>query len=114
MRKDLLRWQWSLYPAGHTTRFGLVVHLVTVPLFQAGTVSVLRSPLFGGWPALGGLLAMIGALVAQGRAHRAEPTAPEAFLGPVDAVSRLVAEQWVTFPRFVLSGGFAAAWARLG
>jgi hypothetical protein len=118
MRKDLLAWQWSHYEAGHTTRTALVVHLLTVPLFQLGTLSVLASPFTGGWPALasasvGGLLAMIVALAAQGRVHRAEPKAPEPFLGPLDVVSRLFVEQWITFPRFVLSGGFGAAWARL-
>ena len=69
MRKDLLAWQWSHYAAGHTTRTALVVHLLTVPLFQLGSLSVLASPFTGGWPALasfsvGGLLAMIVALAA--------------------------------------------------
>jgi hypothetical protein len=110
MRQDLLAWQRSHYASGHTTRTALVVHLLTVPLFQLGTLTVLASPFTGGWPALGGLLAMIVALAAQGRVHRAEPKAPEPFLGPLDVVSRLFVEQWITFPRFLLSGGFGAAW----
>jgi hypothetical protein len=51
---------------------------------------------------------MVAALVAQGRGHRLEREAPEPFKGAGDFVSRFIAEQWVTFPRFVLSG----AWYR--
>jgi hypothetical protein len=32
------------------------------------------------------------------------------FEGPLDVLSRIVLEQWITFPRFVLSGSFARAW----
>lgn len=109
MRPDLLGWQWGLYDANHTTRATLVVHLLTVPLFQAGTLALLATPV-SPWLAPSGLVAMLFALAAQGRAHRAEPKAPEPFLGPVDAITRLLAEQWITFPRFVLTGGVARAW----
>jgi hypothetical protein len=44
----------------------------------------------------------------QGRGHRLEPVPPEPFAGPVNFLGRLLFEQWVTFPRFVLSG----AWRR--
>jgi phage terminase small subunit len=50
-------------------------------------------------------------LVAQGRGHRDEPAAPEPFTGPGDFVSRFLVEQLVTFPRFVLSGGWRRAWS---
>ena len=36
--------------------------------------------------------------------------APIPFRGPIDVGSRIFVEQWVTFPRFVLSGGLAQAW----
>jgi hypothetical protein len=41
----------------------------------------------------------------QGRGHRREREAPAPFAGPGDFLARFLAEQWVTFPRFVLSGG---------
>ena len=53
---------------------------------------------------------ILGAIVAQGRGHRLEREAPQPFRSPVDALVRLVVEQFVTFPRFVLRGGFAHAW----
>jgi len=33
----------------------------------------------------------------------------EPFTGPLNAMSRIFLEQWVTFPRFVLSGGWSHA-----
>ncbi len=59
--------------------------------------------------AVGGVLAAL-ALAAQGRGHRLETTPPIPFRSPLDAVARLIVEQLVTFPRFVLSGGFARSW----
>jgi hypothetical protein len=50
------------------------------------------------------------AVALQGRGHAVERTSPAPFRGPLDVVARLFAEQWITFPRFVLSGGFARAW----
>jgi hypothetical protein len=45
----------------------------------------------------------------QGRGHRLEPVPPQPFSGPVNFVSRLFLEQWVTFPRFVLSASWLEA-----
>ncbi|HUB08796.1 MAG TPA: terminase [Myxococcales bacterium] len=109
MRKQLLAWQWSLYPSAHADRRNLLIHALTVPFFLAGTLGVLsawRSP----WLALGGVAAMAGAMALQGRGHAREGVAPVPFAGPADALTRIFAEQWITFPRFVLGGGFARAW----
>ena len=51
---------------------------------------------------------MLVALVLQGRGHRREAEAPTPFDGAADFVSRFVVGQWVTFPRFVLSGAWHA------
>ncbi len=108
--EGLLRWQWSLYPGNHQDRRNLAVHLATVPLFWAGTVGLLASPVLGPIAAGVGAAAMAVAVGAQGRTHKHEQTAPVPFDGPLDVVQRLFVEQWVTFPRFVLSGAFARAW----
>jgi len=55
---------------------------------------------------------MLAAVASQGRGHAMEAARPVAFRGPADFVARFFVEQWVTFPRFVLSGGFAQAWRR--
>ena len=43
----------------------------------------------------------------QGRGHKLEPMPPAPFTGPWNFIGRLIFEQWITFPRFVLSGGWA-------
>jgi hypothetical protein len=53
-------------------------------------------------------------MALQGRGHRGELVHPVPFAGPVDVVSRIFAEQLITFPRFVLSGQFARAWRESG
>ncbi|MGQ0507198.1 MAG: terminase [Myxococcaceae bacterium] len=109
MRSNLLEWQWSLYERGHQARANLVLHAVSAPLFIVGTTLLLASPLRPVL-ALYGLVAMAATLVLQGRGHKRETNSPIPFLGALDFASRFVVEQWLTFPRFVLSGGFARAW----
>lgn len=106
-----LAWQYRHYPEFHGDRRNLVIHVVTVPLFQVGSV-MLTAPLWGGvwWLALVGLACMVTAVAAQGRGHALEKNPPVPFNGPLDVVVRLFAEQWLAFPRWVLSGGLFRAW----
>ena len=106
----LLAWQWAIYPSGHTTRFNLLIHVLTVPVFEFGTLAFASSPLTGAQYALAGLLMMVGALGMQGRGHASEPEPPVRFLGVKDVLARIFAEQWIAFPRFVLTGAFSRAW----
>ena len=108
-RQRLLEWQWTDYAARHRNRTNLLVHIIAVPLFQIGTVILAYAAIRLSGAAAGLAVAcMVASLVAQGRGHRLEREAPEPFAAAADFVSRFVAEQWVTFPRFVLSG----AWYR--
>lgn len=109
MRASLLAWQWGLYADGHRDRRNLLIHVATVPLFEAGVLLALAS-LWLGPLALAGLLLLPLAMALQGRGHRRERVGPVPFTGPVDVVSRIFTEQLITFPRFVLSGQFARAW----
>ena len=111
-RGGLLAWQWSLYPGGHRDRRNLAIHATTMPLFAAGTCAIVLSPFAGAGLAIAGLAAMLATVAAQGRGHAGEAARPVAFRGPGDFVARFFVEQWVTFPRFVLGGGFAEAWRR--
>jgi hypothetical protein len=109
IRKHLLEWQWSDYAAKHRQRVNLLLHIVSVPLFQIGTVILLYALIrVSGAAGALAIVCMVAALVAQGRGHTLERETPVSFDGAADFVSRFVAEQWVTFPRFVLSG----AWYR--
>jgi phage terminase small subunit len=109
IRPSLLAWQWDDYAAKHRDRVNLLVHLVAVPLFQASTLLLLVG--MGARSALGigiGLACLAAGVLIEGRGHAREREAPVPFDGPLDFVSRFVVEQWITFPRFVLSG----AWRR--
>jgi hypothetical protein len=109
VRKHLLQWQWSDYAAKHRNRTNLLLHIVAVPLFQIGTViSAYAAITVSGAAVVLAIVCIVAALVAQGQGHKLEPETPAPFDGAADFVSRFVAEQWVTFPRFVLSG----AWYR--
>lgn len=106
----LLRWQWEGYPRYHRWRANLVLHIVAVPLFLAGNVLLVVALARAWWiAALCAAAAMVLSVALQGRGHGREPVPPEPFTGPLNAVARIVLEQWVTFPRFVLSGGWARA-----
>jgi hypothetical protein len=111
MRKDLLAWQWSLYAAGHRDRVSLLLHIVTAPLFWMGTAMILWAIVGGSaGAAVSGLALWLAALLAQGRGHAREREPPVPFDGPLDFASRFFVEQFVTFPRFVGSGGWLRAW----
>jgi hypothetical protein len=107
---ELLRWQWQGYPNYHRSRFNLLLHIVLVPIFIAGSILLLvalaeHSLLVGAASAIG----MLASIVLQGWGHRAERVPPEPFTGPLNAIARIFLEQWITFPRFVFSGDWLRA-----
>lgn len=107
---ELARWQWEGYADYHRSRANLLLHIVVVPLFLAGNIALVLALLARSWPAaIAGVVAMVVSVALQGRGHGKEPTPPVPFSGPANAVSRILLEQWVNFPRFVLSGGWARA-----
>jgi hypothetical protein len=111
MRKDLVRWQWDGYPTFHQRPVTLLIHLAAVPGFVASTLSlVVAVASLHVLGALGALFSMVVCFLAQGIAHKREPNPAIPFDGPVDVVTRIFLEQFFTFPRFVLSGGWWRAW----
>jgi hypothetical protein len=98
------------YPRNHTERVNLLIHIVAVPVFDLSWVGFVaavaaRSPA----GALASVVVAAAAFAAEGRGHALEDAAPVPFSGPRDVVTRIFAEQFITFPRFVLSGGWARA-----
>jgi len=103
----LLAWQWRNYSASHRDRASLMLHMVGVPMFIAGLLAAVNLGWHGFWP--GAAFALLVAVLGyglQGIGHRRERVQPEPFAGPGDFLARLFAEQLITFPRFVLSGGW--------
>jgi hypothetical protein len=107
----LFETQYATYADVHSDRRNLLVHVAMVPVFVAGLAALASGLALLSWPiAVFGLVAMVASMAAQGRGHGLEARPPVPFAGPSDVVARIFAEQLVTFPRFVLSGGFARAW----
>ena len=99
------------YQHVHRSRINLAIHIFAVPVFvltgPAAIVALVR-----GRFASAGLLAL-GLLVSfavQGIGHRVERNPPEPFRGPLDAIRRILLEQYYTFPLFVVTGAWLKAW----
>jgi Protein of unknown function (DUF962) len=108
----LIAWQWQGYADNHRGRFNLLLHLVAVPAFIAGILAFVRLLIAGHWLAAGiPLLLAVVAFGVQGLGHSREAMAPVPFDGPLDFLGRVFVEQFITFPRFVLSGQFARNFA---
>ncbi len=108
----LIAWQWATYERNHRDRLSLLLHFVAVPAFVAGVLSSLRLLFMGLYPQAAVMLVVAAlAYLVQGIANKreAEPSVP--FDGAWDAISRIFTEQFITFPRFVFTGGFTRNFA---
>ncbi|UXI66690.1 Mpo1-like protein [Tahibacter amnicola] len=103
----LIRWQWQGYDRNHRDRLNLVLHMLAVPAFIAGVLAAVTSLVHGQWLAAGvSVVVAVAAFAVQGVGHKREAEAPIPFDGPADFIGRVLIEQFITFPRFVLSGGW--------
>jgi hypothetical protein len=113
MRRNLLSWQWALYPRNHTVRSNLLRHILSWPFFPGGLLTAIAGIALAIWWLIPiGLIAPPVVMAIQGGGHRLESEPPVPFDGPADAVTRILVEQLITFPRFVLSGAFGRAWSK--
>ena len=107
---QLLRWQRDGYSRYHQSRTNLLLHIFFVPIFLAGNIAFVVAAFRGLWiVGVVGVAAMFLSIALQGRGHRQEVVPPEPFTSPTNAIARIFLEQWITFPRFVLSGGWLKA-----
>ena len=115
VRPQLLRWQMEGYPTFHTTPLNLLLHIVAVPAFVGSAVALVASLATLNLVGAGvGLVGMAVAFAAQGFGHKREGEPPIPFEGPIDVATRVLVEQFVTFPRFVFSGGWWRALRKAG
>jgi hypothetical protein len=99
------------YPRVHRTRVNLAVHAVAVPLFWAGLALLVRGAARLSAVEFGlGAAVVLASVVLEGVGHAREPERAVPFRGPGDFALRYAFEQLITFPHFVLTGGWARAW----
>ena len=104
---NLPAWQWRQYPQNHQHPTNLALHMIAVPLFIIGFLLVVSGVFSLSLASLAvGVVGILAGLALQRHGHNLEAQASEPFSDRKDAVQRLVVEQFVTFPRFVLSGGW--------
>lgn len=104
----LIAWQWATYDRNHRDRLNLVIHFLAVPAFIAGILSALRLLTMGLFVQSAAMLGVAAlAFLLQGIGHKREAEAPIPFDGPLDVLGRIFTEQFITFPRFVFTGGWA-------
>lgn len=103
--KNALSLQWQEYQLNHQNRFNLVLHLLTTPWFMLGSLMLPVSLVV--WSVslfLIGISLMLLVVVLQGFGHAKEKIKPRPFAGVGDFALRILLEQWITFPKYVLSG----------
>ncbi len=107
---ELIEWQWRGYQDFHASRQNLLIHIVAVPVFLLANVILVAALLKGAWAGAGvALVCMLVSFGLQGIGHGREANPSIPFSGPANALARIFLEQWVNFPRFVLSGGWFRA-----
>jgi hypothetical protein len=105
--REFLAWQWQDYSARHRNDVNLIIHIFAVPLFIWGNILLvlgifelsLVNILFG-------ILFALVALLLQYKGHAREAIPPVRFRNGKDFILRVYAEQFWTFPRFVITGGW--------
>jgi len=101
----LIAWQWRDYGRNHTDKLSLVLHMLGVPMFIAGVFAAFRHVLYGNLIGIAvALVVVVLGFAIQGIGHKREAEQPVPFDGPADFMARVFTEQFVTFPRFVLTG----------
>ena len=103
----LMAWQWRNYDANHRDRGNLLLHFVAVPAFIGATLALVSCLIHNFWFGAGfSFLVMVAAFAIQAVGHKRESEAPVPFDGAGDFLGRVFVEQFITFPRFILSGGW--------
>ncbi|RRV05164.1 DUF962 domain-containing protein [Pseudomonas sp. v388] len=108
---NLHTWQWRHYADDHRHPANLVLHLIAVPMFILAVLLILDGLFSLSFTSIAiGVIGLIAALGFQRQGHRLEKQSAEPSSDRGDAIKRLLVEQFVTFPRFVLSGAWWRAW----
>ncbi len=102
--------QWLDFGDYHASRLNLIIHVVAVPTFIIGAIlfvyGLVNLRLI---ETLDAVLIMVISLGVQSYGHSNEEVRSAPFAGPFDAITRILIEQLINYPRFLLSGRWYAA-----
>ena len=108
--KETLAWQWKDYLQYHQSQLNLWIHIVAVPIFILATLSLIsaifRLDIIS---AIYAILIMAVSFAVQGLGHSKEAVPSVPFEGPANALTRIFLEQFITFPKYVITGKWYAA-----
>ena len=97
------------YARKHRNQMNLLVHIAAVPLFVIGLVGGIVMLASGQVVWFGvGVALVVYSLAMQKWGHSQEAVPPEPFNGLTEFLTRILREQFITFPRFVFSGRWRA------
>jgi len=103
--REMMKWQADGYQTYHFSCINLWIHIIAVPFFITGTLSLLLSIItLNIILVITSLLLMATSIGVQGYGHGKEKVPAIPFSGFVNAVTRIFLEQLITFPLFVLTG----------
>jgi uncharacterized membrane protein YGL010W len=107
---ELTKWQWQGYAKYHACTRNLLIHIVAVPVFIFGVITLLLALAHLDFVRCAmAVLLMAASLAAQAFGHAKEVVPGVPFKGKLDVFYRLFIEPLFTFPKFVLRGGWYLA-----
>lgn len=106
--RETIGWQWKGYAKYHQNKGNLLVHVFAVPLIWFSVVMFVYGILkFSLVAVFLGFIAIFVSLILQNIGHKREQNPAVPFENKTDFLKRLLCEQFVTFPRFILTGGWS-------
>jgi len=103
--REMMKWQADGYQTYHFSCINLWIHIIAVPFFITGTLSLLLAFItLNILLIITSVTLMAISMGAQGYGHGKEKVPAIPFSGFVNAVTRIFLEQLITFPKFVFTG----------
>jgi hypothetical protein len=107
---EITKQQWIDFGVYHSSRKNLIIHVFAAPIFIIGivgfTYGLLNLQLI---ETVGSVLIMAISLGMQSYGHSNESVRSDSFASPLDAITRILIEQLINSPRFIMSGKWYAA-----
>lgn len=106
---DITKQQWIDFGTYHSSRINLIIHVIAVPTFILGFILfVYGLANLRLLETLGAVLVIVASLGVQSYGHGTERVRSAPFAGPGDALTRILLEQLINYPRFLLTGKWYA------